>query len=85
LKNVQDFAKMLFLLPTVAVDAWSISKHELVPLGIGHKAIMIGLEIGHVVKPVLWLWHEPRSRLKHKWHPVMFAVKKSWYVRTNEI
>jgi hypothetical protein len=85
LKNVQDFVKMLFLLLTAAVDAWSISRHELVPLGIGHKAIMIGPVIVHVAKPVLWQWLEQKIQSKHKWHPVMFAVKRSWCVRTNEI
>jgi hypothetical protein len=76
LKNDLVFAKMLFLHPTEAVDAWSISKHELVPLGIGHKAIMIGPAIVHVVKPVLWLCREPKIQFEHKWRPVMCAQKR---------
>jgi hypothetical protein len=66
LKNGQDYAKMLCLHPTEAVDAWSISKHELALLGIGHKGIMTGLAIVHEAKPVLWLCHEPKILFEHK-------------------
>jgi hypothetical protein len=46
---------------------------------------MTGPAIVHEAKPVLWQWLAPKIQFEHKWHPVMFAVKKSWCVQTNEI
>jgi hypothetical protein len=46
---------------------------------------MTGPAIVHEAKPVLWQWLAPKIQFEHKWHQVMFAVKKSWCVQTNEI
>jgi hypothetical protein len=76
LKNARQFGKKLSQRPVAPADVLQVSKPELAPRGIGHKANMTGQMVVLEQRPVQWQCPEQKMQSKRKSNPLMFAVKR---------